>query len=231
MAGALAACAVVAAVLVALAGPAPRAAAVAGSLAAIASTTGTLLAVHLSRQALSRSGDQLAAARRAIVLGRYPLLLPVHQPVAFPDSGGRLAAHPPAESRFALTSPPAGAYAFVADTRDRLFIPMENAGEGPAIRIRATLWCADGRSGSAAGVSALGAGRAGVMVATIRSCGAELPAKFQACIREYAVVTNAYWLELEYHDVFDNIRRGTAFFDPRGTGAWHYIHGHEPGPG
>jgi hypothetical protein len=230
IAATLAAGAVATAVWVALAGPPTRAAAIAGSLVAVGSTTGTLVAIYLSSQALSRSDRQLAATRRAIVLGRYPLLVPVHQSVAFPDSGGRLAAHPPAESRFALTSPPASAYAFVADTKDRLFLPVENVGEGPAIRIRATLWCTDGRSGPAAGVSVLGAGRIDVLVATIRARDAELPVEFQAYIHDRAEVPNAYWLELEYRDVFDNARRGMAFFDPRGTGTWHYVHGHEPDP-
>ncbi|GAB3345686.1 hypothetical protein GCM10027452_16830 [Micromonospora halotolerans] len=226
LAGALAVCAAGAALVVAFTWRAQRAAAVAGSFAAIASTIGVLAAIYLSRQALSRTDRQLTETRRALVLSRYPLLLPVHQSVAFPDSGGMLAQHPPAQERFALTSAPAPAYAFLAVAKDRFLIPVENVGEGPALRVRGTLWCSDGRNGAVDGVAALGAGRTGVMAAVIRADGRPLPEAFRS-FSEHDGVT--YWLDLEYADVFAYPRRTVALFDPRGIGAWHYVRGHEPG--
>jgi hypothetical protein len=229
VAGAVAVCAAITAVVVAFTWPTQRAASVAGSFAVIASTVGALAAIHLSRQALSRTDRQLAEARRSVVLSRYPLVLPIHQAVTFPDSGGLLAQHPPAEERFALTAAPTPAYAFLAVTKDRLLIPVENVGEGPALRIRGALWCSDGRNGPIAGAPALGTGRTGVMVAVIRTDGRPLPAEFRSVLADRSVPTTAYWLDLEYADVFANTRRTAALFDPRGTGAWHYVHGHEPG--
>lgn len=227
LAGALAVCAAGTALVVAFTWRAQRAAAVAGSFAAIASTIGVLAAIYLSRQALSRTDRQLTETRRSLVLSRYPLLLPIHQSVAFPDSGGMLAQHPPAQERFALTSAPAPAYAFLAVTKDRFLIPVENVGEGPALRIRGTLWCSDGRNGPLAGVPALGAGRTGVMAAVIRADGRPLPEEFRAALDDG--MSAAYWLDLDYADVFANPRRTAALFDPRGLGAWHYVQGHEPG--
>ncbi|MET8349038.1 hypothetical protein [Micromonospora sp. NPDC005206] len=229
LAGAVAVCAAGTAVVVAFTWPTQQAAAVAGSFAAIASTIGVLAAIHLSRQALSRTDRQLAETRRSLVLSRYPLLLPIHQSVAFPDSGGMLAQHPPAQERFALTSAPAPAYAFLAIAKDRFLMPVENVGEGPALRIRGTLWCSDGRNGPVAGVPVLGVGRTGVMAAVIRADGRPLPEALRSMTARDAGPSIAYWLDLEYVDVFANPRRTTALFDPRGLGAWHYVQGHEPG--
>ncbi|WP_433285602.1 hypothetical protein [Micromonospora sp. CA-244673] len=227
LAGTLAICAAGTAVVVAFNWPTQRAAAVAGSFAAVASTIGVLAAIYLSRQALSRTDRQLTETRRSLVLSRYPLLLPIHQSVAFPDSGGMLAQHPPAQERFALTSAPAPAYAFLAVTKDRFIVPVENVGEGPALRVRGTLWCSDGRNGPVDGVPALGAGRTGVMAAVIRADGRPLPEEFRAALDDG--MSTAYWLDLDYADVFANPRRTAALFDPRGIGAWHYVRGHEPG--
>lgn len=229
LAGALAVCAAGAAVTVASTLPPQRAGAIAGSLAAIASTIGVLAAIYLSRQALSRTDRQLAETQRSIVLSRYPLILPVHQSVTFPETNGMVAQHPPAEERFALTSAPAPAYAFLTVTKDRLLIPVENVGEGPALRIQGTLWCSDGRSGSVLGVSALGAGRSDVMSAVIRVDARPVPQEFQLAMAEHGRPAVAYWLDIEYVDVFANGRRTAALFDPRGSGAWHYARGHEPG--
>lgn len=229
LAGAVAVCAAATALVVAFTWRAQRAAAVAGSFSAIASTIGVLAAIYLSRQALSRTDRQLTETRRSLVLSRYPLLLPVHQSVAFPDSGGMLAQHPPAQERFALTSAPAPAYAFLAIAKDRFLVPVENVGEGPALRVRGTLWCSDGRNGPVDGVPALGAGRTGVMTAVIRADGRPLPEELRSMTSQDAGPSIAYWLDLEYADVFANPRRTTALFDPRGLGAWHYVQGHEPG--
>ncbi|MDZ5446706.1 hypothetical protein U2F26_28950 [Micromonospora sp. 4G57] len=229
LAGTVAVCAAGTAVVVAFTWRADRAAAVAGSFAAVASTIGVLAAIYLSRQALSRTDRQLTETRRALVLSRYPLLLPIHQSVAFPDSGGMLAQHPPAQERFALTSAPAPAYAFLAITKDRFVVPVENVGEGPALRIRGTLWCSDGRNGPVAGVPALGVGRTGVLAAVLHADGRPLPEEFGSMTASDDGPSVAYWLDLDYADVFANPRRTTALFDPSGIGAWHYVQGHEPG--
>ncbi|MFD6260526.1 hypothetical protein ACFWFK_05265 [Micromonospora chalcea] len=226
-AGAVAVCAAVAAVVVAVAGPGQRAAPVVGSFAVIASTVGALAAVHLSRQALARTDQQLEESRRSLVLSRYPLLLPVHQAVAFPESGGMVAHHPPAEDRFVLASAPAPAYAFLAITKDRLVIPVENVGEGPALRISGMLWCSDGRSGPVTGVSALGAGRGGVLAAVLREDGRPAPEKLRAMVARATGPAVAYQLDLHYVDVFANARRTTALFDPRGRGAWQHTYDDE----
>src|SRR5258706_431151 len=94
--GAVAVCAAAAAVVLAFPLPAQRASAVPDAFAAIASTIGVLAALYLSRQALLRTDRELAAARRSAVLSKYPLVLPVHQSVTFPESSGLVAAHPPA---------------------------------------------------------------------------------------------------------------------------------------
>jgi hypothetical protein len=227
----LAACAVLTVVIAALVfaflGPSGRTDAVSGALAAVASTGTALVAVYLSVEALRRTDDQLAAAWQATVLSRYPLLLPVHQSVAFPESAGVIARHPPTEDRFRLDAPYLGSYAFVADTRDRFVIPVENAGEGPALRVSGELWRSDGALGALAGPSVLGAGRMAVMTAELRGGGPALPDAFAAGIRscgESEGVTY-YWLNLSYVDVFGNALQACALFDPRGLGAWHHTHG------
>ncbi|MFI8804155.1 hypothetical protein [Micromonospora chalcea] len=226
-AGAVAVCAAVASVVVAIAGPGQRAAPIVGSFAVIASTVGALAAIHLSRQALARTDRQLEETRRSLVLSRYPLLLPVHQAVAFPDSGGMVAHHPPAEDRFALASAPEPAYAFLAVTKDRLVIPVENVGEGPALRVSGTLWCSDGRSGPVSGVSALGAGRSGVLAAALSHDERPAPEQLRAMLLQDSGPAVAYQLDLHYFDVFTNARRTTALFDPRGRGAWQHAYDDE----
>ena len=151
----------------ALAGPTGRAGAVAGALAAAASTVAALAAIYLSKEALARTDRQLASSFRATVLSRYPLLLPIHQSVSFPDSGGNIAAHPPSEERFRLSSAQSASYAFVADTKDGFIIPIENVGEGPALGIVGRLWRSDGCVAELVGPSALGAGRVAVMTALL----------------------------------------------------------------
>ncbi|SCG61062.1 hypothetical protein [Micromonospora humi] len=229
IAGALAVCAAVAAVVVAVAWPTPRAAPVVGSFAAIASTVGALAAIHLSRQALARTDRQLEESRRSLVLSRYPLLLPVHQAVAFPDTGGMVAPHPPAEERYALASAPAPAYAFLALTKDRLVIPVENVGAGPALRVSGTLWCSDGRSGPVTGVPALAAGHSGVLAAVLREDRRPAPVGLRALVADDGGPAVAYQLDLDYVDVFAHARRTSALFDPRGRGAWHHLPGDDPG--
>jgi hypothetical protein len=228
---ALAGCAVLVVVIAALAfafvGPSGRTDAVSGALAAVASTGTALVAVYLSVQALRRTDDQLASAWQATVLSRYPLLLPIHQSVAFPDSAGVIARHPPTEDRFRLDAPHLGSYAFVADTRDHFVVPVENAGEGPALRISGKLWRGDGALGALAGPSVLGAGRVAVMTADLRGVGTAIPDAFAAAIASCGGSPGVayYWLDLSYVDVFGNALGASALFDPRGLGAWQHTHG------
>ena len=185
------------------------------------------MAVYLSVQALHRTDQQLASAWRATVLSRYPLLLPIHQSVTFPDSAGTIADHPPTEGRYRLDPPRLGSYAFVADTKNRFMIPVENAGEGPALRISGKLWRSDGAQGDIAGPSVLGAGRTAIMTASLRSDGLAIPTAFGEVIRSYGDSPGVayYWLDLSYLDVFGNTLGACALFDPRGLGAWHHTYG------
>lgn len=222
---ALAAVTIIAASLwFALRGPDARAGAVVGALAALASTTAALTALHLSRQSLARTDQQLAHARLVTTLSRRPLLLPVHQSVTFPDSSGTLAAHPPTMERFKLNPPPAGVYAFVADTNSRFLIPIENAGEGPALKISGELWHHSGARGRLVGPTAVGAGRIAIFSATISEGTDELPQGFLDAIRTAGAPDNCdrYWLETGYCDVFSNALTGKAFFDSRGLGRWEF---------
>jgi type II secretory pathway pseudopilin PulG len=219
--------AVAAAVLFAIAGPAGRASAVASALAAVAATTAALAAIYLSREALARTDQQLSAAERATILSRYPLLLPIHQSVAFPESGGNIAPHPPTHDRFRLDSESLGSYAFVADTKDRFIIPVENVGEGPALRISGRLWRSDGALGDVVGPSALGAGRVAIMTARLQDEQETLPGAFEEAIKATGEPQGGpyYWLDLSYADVFENALGACALFDPRGLGAWRHHYG------
>ena len=212
------------ALLVALLGPAARANGIADAVAAVAATGAALTAIYLSREALARTDRQLADAWRVTVLSRYPLLLPIHQSVTFPESAGTINAHPPTEDRFRLDSPNPGAYAFVADSRDRFVIPVENAGEGPALSIAGRLWCSDGAAAEVDGPSALGAGRVAIMTARLRNAGQAIPRPFDEALGGLGNRETVYfWLELSYDDVFGNALGSSALFDPRGLGAWRYI--------
>jgi hypothetical protein len=219
-------CAALTALLIALLGPAGRADGIADATAAIAATGAALAAIYLSREALARTDRQLADAWQVTVLSRYPLLLPLHQSVTFPDSAGTISAHPPTEDRFRLDSPRVGSYAFVADTRDRFMIPVENAGEGPALRVAGRLWRSDGAAGNVDGPSALGAGHVAIMTTLLCPPGQTVPEDFGVALcglpdpRPEALY---YWLELSYIDVFGNSLGASALFDPSGLGAWRYI--------
>lgn len=212
----------------ALSGPAARAGAVAGALATVASTVVALAAIYLSKEALARTDQQLASARRATILSRYPLLLPIHQSVAFPESSDNIASHPPTETRFRLTTASFGCYAFIADTNDRFIIPIENAGEGPALQITGELWRSDGTMGEVIGPSALGTGRIAIMTAALQDVRKPIPEAFEEALKDTGGDTGRafYWLALSYFDVFSNMFDAHALFDPRGLGVW--IHGHEP---
>lgn len=207
----------------ALTGPAGRAGAVAGALAATASTLAALAAIHLSREALARTDQQLALARRAVVLSRYPLLLPIHQSVTFPDSCGIFDAHPPTKDRFKLDSAHARSYAFVADTKNTFIIPIENVGEGPALRVAGRLWRSDGAVGDLVGPSALGTGRIAIMTARLRDTTDLPPSAFGEAIQVAGdhFAGDYFWLDLRYIDVFGNPLDSCALFDPRGVGTWH----------
>jgi hypothetical protein len=218
---------VVGALVFAFTGPSGRTDAVSGALAAMASTGTALVAVSLSVQALRRTDDQLASAWRATVLSRYPLLLPIHQTVTFPDSAGTIADHPPTVERYRLDPPNLGSYAFVANTKNRFMIPVENAGEGPALRISGKLWRSDGAQGDVVGPSVLGAGRIAIMTASLRNDGLAIPAAFGEVIGSCGDTPGIvyYWLNLSYLDVFGNTLGACALFDPRGLGAWHHTYG------
>jgi hypothetical protein len=219
--------AALAALLFAFLGPQERAGAVAGAMAAIAATGAALVAIYFSKGALARTDQQLADAWRVTVLSRYPLLLPIHQSVSFPESAGVIDYHPPTQDRFRLDSPHQGSYAFVADTPDTLIVPIENAGEGPALRIRGTLRRGDGAVGEIDGPSALGAGRVAIVTARLRTTGDAIPPEFGEAIRTVGNQPGAvyYWLDLSYVDVFGNALGACALFDPRGLGAWRHIYG------
>lgn len=215
-----------AALLAALLGPAGRAGAVADAMAAIAATGAALAAIYLSREALARTDKQLADAWQVTVLSRYPLLLPIHQSVSFPGSTGTISDHPPTEERFRLESPSTASYAFVADTRDRFLVPVENAGEGPALRVAGKLWRSDGTAGELDGPSAVGAGRVAIMSACLRTAGQAVPDGFGKAMEGMMNRPPGmlyYWLDLSYIDVFGNPLGVSALFDPRGLGAWRYI--------
>lgn len=209
----------------ALTGPAGRAGAVADALAATASTVAALVAIYLSREALGRTDRQLESSYRATVLTQYPLLIPIHQTVSFPDSGGNLAAHPPTEERFRLSSAQSASYAFVADTKDRFIVPIENVGEGPALSVSGHLWRSDHSIGELIGPSALGAGRVAIMTVVLQQAARELPDAFNAAIEVPGEggIGPCYWLELSYSDVFGNALGASALFDPKGLGTWRYM--------
>ncbi len=214
-----------AALFFALKGPDARAGAIAGALSAAASAMAALTALHLSREALSRTDQQLAHARLVMTLSRRPLLLPVHQSVSYPDSSGRLAAHPPTADRFMLRPPDVGSYAFVADTNDTLLLPIENSGEGPAIRVVGGLWHRSGRKGSLVGPTVIGAGKSAIFTVRLGAPIDDLPTAFLEAVGGVGRGEghDFYWLELTYDDVFGNSLSGWAFFDPRGLGAWHVV--------
>jgi|HubBroStandDraft_5_1064220.scaffolds.fasta_scaffold171681_2 hypothetical protein len=220
-------CAALGALMFAFLGPEGRADAVAGAMAAIAATSAALAAIYLSKEALARTDQQLADAWRATMLSRYPLLLPIHQSVSFPASAGVIDVHPPTQDRFRMDSPHQGSYAFVAGTPDALIIPVENAGEGPALRIMGTLWRNDGAAGEIDGPSALGAGRIAIMTARLGLAGQVMPQEFGGAIRSAGdrPGTVYYWLDLSYIDVFGNMLSACALFDPTGLGAWRHTHG------
>ena len=225
--GLLIVAAVGAALWFALAGPASRAGDVASAFAALASTLAALAAIYLSREALARTDEQLASARMATILSRYPLLLPIHQSVAFPDSSGRMNFHPPSEDRFELKSASAGCYAFVEDTaKDKFIIPVENAGEGPALGITGRLWRNDGALGEVTGPATLATNCTAIMTAQLQGAGTDLPEAFKNEIHRVGDRTRStyFWLDLSYFDVFNNARSARAMFDPHGMGAWHHCY-------
>lgn len=215
--------AVGAALAFAFRGPDARAGAAAGALSALASTVAALTALYISREALLRTDQQLAHARLVTILSRRPLLLPVHQSVTYPDSSGDLADHPPTAERFRLRPPDAGAYAFVADTKATYFVPVRNAGEGPALGITGTLWHHSGPHGPLVGPSALGAGELATF--TVRLGDAHRPPPIglsNALAQQRAKApSELFWLETTCHDVFGNPIGAQAIFDSDGLGGWH----------
>lgn len=225
--GALVAAALGAALWFAVTGPSTRAGAIASALSAVGSAAAALTALYLSRESLARTDRQLASVRRAMVLGRYPLLLPLHQSVTFPDATGNLAAHPPTQERFQLNPGSSGSYAFLADTNDRFIIPLENAGEGPALRVTGSLWRSDGRWGRLVGPTALSAGSVGIMTARLGAVAQQLPSSFADAIQSIGQPREQpyYWLEVCYVDVFSNRLGALNLFDPRGLGSWQQFEG------
>jgi hypothetical protein len=225
--GPLIVAAIGAAVWFALTGPVGRSGDVSSAFAALASTLAALTAIYLSREALARTDRQLAAARTATILSRYPLLLPIHQSVTFPDSSGRISSHPPSVDQFELKSASAGCYAFIEDTvKDKFIIPIENAGEGPALGITGQLWRNDGAVGKVAGPATLATGSTAIMTAELQGAGRSLPEEFKKEIHRIGDRARGtyFWLDLSYFDVFNNARSARAMFDPRRMGAWHYYY-------
>jgi hypothetical protein len=217
--------AITAAMWFAVRGPEDRSGAIANVLSAVASATLALTALQLSREALVRTDEQLVHTRRTIVLSRHPLLLPVHQSVSFPNSSGSLAAHPPTVERFALRPPVTGSYAFVEDVRNRFLIPVENAGEGPALQITGWLWRVDGCCGALIGPTVLGAGTLTIFTAKLNADRDILPTAFDRAVAAAGGVrrTDFFWLEMTYVDAFANPLRAEALFDPRELGAWRHV--------
>jgi hypothetical protein len=206
-------------------GPADRAGAVASALVALASSAAALTALYISREGLARTDLQLANARLAIVLSRYPVLVPLHQSVVFPETSGLVAHHPPSVERFRLTGAAAGTYAFIQDTNDRYLLPVENAGEGPALEITGRLWSADGRHADLQGASMIGKGRTAVYRGLLAPAGARqlpVPERLAECRAEPGAPPG-FLLELTCTDVFGNAFTASAVFDPAGVGAWRAL--------
>ncbi|MFI9388097.1 hypothetical protein [Kutzneria sp. NPDC052558] len=230
---ALAVVAVLTAFWFAATGTDARAGAISSALAALASTVAAVTALHLSREALKRTDEQLARSRREMMLSRYPLLVPAHQSVSFPNSSGAIASHPPTAERFRLTPPEAGVYAFVVDANNRFVVPVDNLGEGPALQVTGRLWRSDRTCGDLVGPTAIAAGHTVIMTASLAQTPLELPTAFAPTALDGQL---CHWLELHYTDVFGNPVTTEALFDPRGLGAWRhstYSHGWSdtPAPG
>ena len=203
-------------------GPADRAGSVAAALVALASSSAALTALYISREGLARTDLQLENARLAIVLSRYPILVPVHQSVVFPETSGVVAHHPPSVQRFRMTGAAAGTFAFIQDTNDRYLLPVENAGEGPALEVTGSLWSADGRHAALHGASMIGKGRTAVLAGTLAAPARKAPERLSECQAEPGAPPR-FLVELAYTDVFRNEFTASAVFDSAGVGAWRAL--------
>lgn len=204
-------------------GPSSRASAVASVLVALASSAAALTALYISREGLLRTDEQLANAHRALLLSRYPLLVPVHQSVGYPENSGLLARHPPSIERFQLTGTSVGTYAFIQDTNDRYLLPVENSGEGPALEVRGTLWSSDARRAELQGASMIGRGRTVVLTGALSATSAHAPERLAECQGADGSAPG-FLVELTYADLFGNAFTMSAVFDPSGVGGWRKLH-------
>lgn len=208
-------------------GPADRAGAVASTLVALASASAALTALYISREGLSRTDRQLANARLALILSRYPILVPVHQSVMIPETSGLVAHHPPSVERFRLTGTAIGTYAFIQDTNDRYLLPVENVGEGPALDVTGTLWSVDGRRADLQGASMISKGRTVILSGALSKTTLSAPARLAECAGKRGAPPG-FLVELAYTDLFGNSFTASALFDPRGVGAWRALHVSDP---
>ena len=209
-------------------GPEDRATAIVSAVSAVSATAAALTAVWLGREAIAQAQNQVSEARRATVLSRYPLVLPIHQPLTQTGTGALLSEHPPAEERYVLPSGPEFSRCFVADTRDRFNVPLENVGEGPALELEGTLTrVRDLQCGRLVGVQAMGAGSFAVSTASLTRVRRALPKPLSDYIDSHdeLINTDAYCVELAYKDVFGVKRCLAGVFDPRGLGSWQLVTG------
>jgi hypothetical protein len=210
-------------------GPASRAGAVASVLTAVASLLAALSAIYLSREALARTDSQVAINRRALVLSRFPLLVPLHEPVHYPGGSGQLVAHPPAQDRYVLDPQSSSTFAFLTERDGTCYVPLENVGEGAALGLRGALWCSNGKHCAVRGSSVLGAKQKTTMVGRLESTNAPLPQAFadhlESLPSDSRVAFEHFWLSLEYRDVFQNPRESFAVFYPHGVGSWRLVGG------
>jgi hypothetical protein len=203
-------------------GPANRAAAVGSALVALASAAAALTALYISGEGLLRTDEQLTNAHRALVLSRYPILVPMHQSVGYAENSGLLAHHPPSADRFRLTGTSVATYAFIQDTNDRYLLPVENSGEGPALEVSGALWASDGRRAELRGASMIGRGRTIILSGTLAATAAPAPERLAEC-QAGPGTAPGFLIELTYVDVFGNLFTASAVFDPGGVGAWRKL--------
>lgn len=217
----LAIAAVITALIIAVTSPPRAASAITGVLTASASITAALTALFLSTAALTRSDRQLLAGVRALQASRLPYLAPLHESQMMPGSGS-LMEYPPTEQRLPSMPNSSGIALFLADTRNRFLLPIENVGVGPALNLEGELGCSDGRVGRLTGAAFVAVGSRVTLAAEVHTASTSPP-------DEVVSMANAfdgriyYWIELEYEDVFGIQHLSRAIFDSRGIGAWRQL--------
>lgn len=192
-------------------GEVERGGVVAGALASVGTLAVASAALYVSHQSVVRSEEQIQESRRALELSYTPVIVPIHNVGGLPAATGTLAKHPPAEERYTLSTPSRTDYAFVEESDGTCFVPIQNVGPGPALRISVRLRGPQGSVGNALNRSALVAG--GV---------AQLSLRLSDKVRWEggASFDRAYALEIECEDVFGRTHLTSAHFETAGTGAW-----------